>query len=852
MADPFGDNYIIRRLRRGVSAHRRLVSPFIPPEEEEGVKVVQVAGTAKLKLRLKALKPKPVQRVAASAKVKLKGAAEVGITSGLIAWGMNSAGKLGGGYFGGPRFAFPQGVVSLSKTAQFTAADSTVVAVMHDGTLWGWGGNDGGGGAGLGFPERDIEDPSHITGGVALYPEEVVITAKLPWIQRRGPVGPVVPTVSYASTAGQHNAALLPDGRVLAWGGAVRGQLGNGWQNTINRGALEKEAGEYVQFAPFWVLTGPPAQSETGFNEGGMELVSGTPGTESAVWAYDQESDPTWGNGTRANVLKDVKLICATQETTYYVKTNNEVWLNGRPAARTAAALYAEKDTTWDPADTTHLPAGWTVEAIDGTHSGYLLMVGNGSTEKEARFVGNNEEYMAGAGVEASPKTNVREVVTPLTAPETPAKDVVAVAKAEYSIKILKSASKNPNIDGTLWTAGSNAESQQGLGTPQDEPGTPTHAAKYVTEIKSLHEGANTGRKVIAVSSKGQYRGSGRNGADMTMCLLDDHSPRVWGWGWGPADAASIRFLSFGTLGTGTSENSNVPISPLGPLTNIKQISCGPNIMCVLQEPGAPASPTVVTTPGSGSLLVKWALPPGSIGTMPNWREEESWKVNSLGQGAIAGTNYSSGSLAAGVREYEQTGMVPGEYQININAGSTTERPVIKGGGTKTGSGGKVKIDWEEPAKAEPSWFIEWRRAAVWVPKVLQGAIAAPGLSTGSPITSIPVAAYPEDLKGSAFIRITSGAHSQIFQLSKAIKEGDTTIPVLSLKPNFAYPAGSEVEEVKWEDWKRGQAEAPGEARTFTLELTPSEHGLTTEEVEVVVVGAFEGSFKTRSRFVVI
>lgn len=846
--------------------------------------------------------------------------------NGVLAWGTNRSSRLGGGYFGvGDYFPFPQGVLYLTKIVQIDVGSTQAMALDDAGKAYWWGGIDAAGGP-LGYnghPSDDLEDPTLVVGGIPLYPEETLKGEGEAWVQRRGPVGPLLPKIKAVSTTGGQSFYLTDDGtgRVLSAGGGPRGQLGSGWNNVISPAQLQKAAGEYGQFSPFWVLTGGPAQSETGFNPGGMKLVSGVAGKPGAVWAYDQTADPTWGNGTRANVLKDVKLIRSAQECCYFVKTNNELWLTGQPVglsyavglsatftvgvavtsiscgatdlplskgqlvtvrrkteeqlfflsadvAKGATSLpvvstpalftfaggnakvnydnvYATKDPTWDPTNTEHLPTGYSIIGIDATHSGVMLTISNGTaSQNKCRFIGNSEEYMAGDGKEASATTSTREVLIPKTGPGVELEDVKQVGKGEYSIKVLTNA-------GVLYTAGSNLELQQGLGNPSTTP------QQYLTPITSLNAG---GRKVVEVATDGEYRGGGRNGGEMTVVRLDDNSVRTWGWGWNFGGGASINWIGFGTLGTGKSANSAVPVAPLGlggSGANIKQVATTGDGMLAIQEPGAPPVPSLlVTNPAKGVVVVAFEESSGAHGALPPWRAEESWTIRLNVMKGLPGVSQTPITLPAGASSATFTGVPPGKYEAVAAGANTTEEPAIVDAGgkaepIKTPSAGKGVMKWLKPIKPEPSWIGNWRRIGIFIPSgVKAGTVAAPGIVKGAAITSIPVAPFPEGIPGAAKVRVTNGANSQIFVKANASKPGQTTLAVQLQTALFDFPAGSEVVEVKQEDWKRTEPEVDGALLTLTFDLTTATGiGLAFEEAyEAQVEGAFRGSYRTRKR----
>lgn len=81
---------------------------------------------------------------------------------------------------------------------------------------------------------------------------------------------------------------------------------------------------------------------------------------------------------------------------------------------------------------------------------------------------------------------------------------------------------------------------------------------------------------------------------------------------------------------------------------------------------------------------------------------------------------------------------------------------------------------------------------------VIASILSTTLLSTGSPITSLPVAALVNPLAAGATVTITSGGHTQNFVTSAAVAVGATAIPITSVTPNFAYPIGSTVTSPAW------------------------------------------------------
>jgi hypothetical protein len=464
----------------------------------------------------------------------------------------------------------------------------------------------------------------------------------------------------------------------------------------------------YPQMAPFWALKEGPPQSETGKNARGVALVSGTEGTPGAVWSYDSP----WGEGTGANILTGIDAIAAGEHTSFFLK-GDEVWYSGQPGGAGAdERLYAAKDEKWEPTNPAHLPAGYHVTAIAATKGGYLLLLSNGTTAQNlTRYVGYIREYCAGDGKKQSAKTTVREVATPSTSAGVPLKGVIAIAKGEYSCKFLR-------LDGFVWTCGSNAMLAQGLGKNAWEP------CEYATEIPGI--------EAIAISSTGEgvlgppvvppavpgYIGAGVNGGDMTALLLKGRTVVQFGFGFLPSTGAGAHWEGIGSLGPGDSDNHSTPIVPLN-LTKVIQACAGCVQSMVIQEPGEPGKPTLsATCPAPGSVLVKWAPPPGAVGELPNWRAAEGYEVK-LTRPTFTSLSFTA---AASTREHIFTGVAAGTWTVVVNEKQTAVEPAFNAGLTLTagkwigtGSGGKLAVGWVNPTKNEPRWILEWHHSGTYV-----------------------------------------------------------------------------------------------------------------------------------------
>lgn len=83
-----------------------------------------------------------------------------------------------------------------------------------------------------------------------------------------------------------------------------------------------------------------------------------------------------------------------------------------------------------------------------------------------------------------------------------------------------------------------------------------------------------------------------------------------------------------------------------------------------------------------------------------------------------------------------------------------------------------------------------------FVEPAAQTTLTGSTLSTGGPITSLSVAALTVAIPSGASVKIVSGANNQTFTTTALANVGATSLSITSATPNFAYTAGSLVQDV--------------------------------------------------------
>ncbi len=217
----WGDNFY------GQIGNGTTVNRYTPQQVAGLTNVVQVAGASSSSLALKAdgtvwawgyngqgqlgdgtlldrKRPVQVKRLTGVAQISAGGNHSLALKlDGTVwAWGYNGSGQLGDGTLTGsvtPVQVAGFDALTLTHVAQIAAGSSHSLALLRDGTVWGWGDNGSGQlGDGTGNRKRSPIQVSKLNGVVQI------------------------------STRGRHSLAAKSDGTAWGWGDNEYGQLGDG------------------------------------------------------------------------------------------------------------------------------------------------------------------------------------------------------------------------------------------------------------------------------------------------------------------------------------------------------------------------------------------------------------------------------------------------------------------------------------------------------------------------------------------------------------------------------------------------------------------------------------------------
>lgn len=148
--------------------------------------------------------------------------------------------------------------------------------------------------------------------------------------------------------------------------------------------------------------------------------------------------------------------------------------------------------------------------------------------------------------------------------------------------------------------------------------------------------------------------------------------------------------------------------------------------------------------------------------------------------------------------------------QINPGDASQPIRPTV------TGLSGQhlqgiITLTWSD------DYLTQWWNV---YQKVVQTITLSSGLSTGAPITALPVIGLTNAIPSGSKITLTSGANTQTFTTSGVSPVGDTSVAVASLTPNFAYPTNTSItlhNQIARTYWPQYTVYNPSSSITFNI-----------------------------------
>jgi alpha-tubulin suppressor-like RCC1 family protein len=219
-----------------------------------------------------------VTAVSAAALASSPGLARAAGGFPAVAWGANHQTQLGAGYRSGRQLS-PVPVLGLSNITSVDAGYHFSIALLSDGTLRAWGGNDKG----------QLGDGTREETGT---PAEVVGLKE----------------VTQVAVGGLHDLALLKNGTVWSWGAAEYGERGNG-ESGFEAEAKEKEPNYPPRDVPAKV---PSLEHVVAINANGPDLALLENGTLMA-WGENEFGALGLGEGGPEDCKGEVGVLpCST------------------------------------------------------------------------------------------------------------------------------------------------------------------------------------------------------------------------------------------------------------------------------------------------------------------------------------------------------------------------------------------------------------------------------------------------------------------------------------------------------------------------------------------------------------
>lgn len=554
-------------------------------------------------------------------------------------WGNNSSGQVGPGVPVGPGAAVPVPVPGIANVIGIASGEAHSLAVLADGTVWGWGSKQLVLGSGAPEFTSTIVQVPGLAGIIAIdagFQHNLAVRSDgllFTWGGNpNGELGlgsvtagvtpptqvPNLTGVTAVSAGVFHSLALRGDGTVWGWGQNTQGQLGIGnmtspitvpsksptlsnmvhisaggahslgvrndgtaWSWGINlNGQLGNGASGASVATPVQVQTLHDAVSVAASSGNGFALTS-----DGSLWSWGSNSGGSLGNGSGVSAQIPVEMpnftgalgIAAGTDTSAAIRGTGTVWSWGLNNTGQFGSGASSATPTPTPAQATGVTTA--VQIASGYYHSLARLSGG-----TVMAWGNNSFAQVGNGAAGAP------VLTPITVPGLSGiSKVFASSLTSFAIK----------SDQTLWVWGNNSFGSLGNGTQT----APVGAATQVPSFTGVVSVAAGDRHVIAAKSDGTVWVWGGNdlnqlglgavgtmttptqvpgitnamavGAGYFHCLVVRTDGTVTAWGEG----------SRGELGDGLKTSSNVPVSVPG-LTDVASVAGGPVNSYALRNDG--------------------------------------------------------------------------------------------------------------------------------------------------------------------------------------------------------------------------------------------------------------------------
>lgn len=599
---------------------------------------------------------------------------------------------------------------AMTEIAHMKHSHANTILQKTDGSFWGWG-YDLYGDVGLGRVFSTAAEPDYA------YRSEYETATPFRLVALENAIAALGTTATAIATEGApHTLIKLANGMVLAFGGNLEGQLGNGFEGeqavTLHpprtKGSLtEKEWAEYQAERHREVVE---------YYEKNLWRPAGR--FPKLVQTAGPANEPIIG----VNVLEHVTMVSVGSQMSLFVTEpeagHQKLYYAGQSIG--AKVAYATEDTRLAKlrGGTVGTPSGPKITAIACGQNASLLLLSDGTV----CTVGGGAGGLAGTGVERTTNevlTGGGEFVSEVTLPE----KAVAIAVSFYHALVVLEK-------GRVMAWGSNKEGAVGNGEnllSAPVKGTIVTTPQFVIDGVEAGSGkppsATFGKelgsgsvKVVGIAAGGEEQhGNATIGGNTSIALMSDGTVRTWGFG------------NTGIIGNLLREDSSVAREPgrvavAGSepnltVTNATAVFASVSTCAVLRTGSLPETPlTISAAGGTGEILVTWQpstpVPElAEIKWLIEWSKVDAETISS---------HFVSAGEPGEPLSYLITGLVPGgHYEIQVNGRFTPEKYTIESA-TPVG-GGKQEVVLKlaplgEKQREEPGWEFAYQRQQEYHP----------------------------------------------------------------------------------------------------------------------------------------